>query len=399
MPPKAAAKTQRKGAVSGSNIQDACSICYQKIGPKDDALFCSGACQKHLHRYCASVSELSFKALTSSDAPPFRCFCCYRTKKDEEIAKLQSIVELLQDEISSLKKSKQNDGQSVSKVWHRSEQISHPSTEADFSAVFDSSNIPPSTESGEPTSRSVSNTSQSPKPMSTASYDHDSKYNVVLYGVEECHLGLSRSARLESDLSSVVSVFSALDSSIQSHSVRDCFRLGKCSPDATRPRPILAKFVRVADVSKIFSKKSHLSTPFFIKPDLSRFERFLQSILMQERWKLIQSGVSRKSIRIRGNSLFVSSKLHGRVTESKFEHASAGTDTPDLSQPDSPRPTTPAVHQPHLHVHTSASDKPTTSLVSNTCPQDTSSTSIDTGATLATPPPLSPPAANLSSQS
>ena len=98
MPPKAAAKTQRKGAVSGS-------ICYQKIGPKDDVLFCSGACQKHLHRYCASVSELSFKALTSSDAPPFLCFCCYRTKKDEEIAKLQSIVELLQDEISSLKKA------------------------------------------------------------------------------------------------------------------------------------------------------------------------------------------------------------------------------------------------------------------------------------------------------
>ena len=235
--------------------------------------------------------------------------------------------------------------------------------------------------------------------MSTASYDHDSKYNVVLYVVEECRLGLSRSARLESDLSSVVSVFSALDSSIQSHSVRDCFRLGKFSPDATRPRPILAKFVRVADVSKIFPKKSQLSTPFFIKPDLSRFERFLQSILMQERWKLIQSGVSRKSIRIRGNSLFVSSKLHGRVTKSKFEHASAGTDTPHLSQPDSPRPATPAVHQPHLHVHTSASDKPTTSLVSNTCPQDTSSTSIDTGATLATPPPLSPPAANLSSQS
>ena len=91
--------------------------------------------------------------------------------------------------------------------------------------------------------------------MSTASYDHDSKYNVVLYGVEECRRGLSRSARLESDLSSVVNVFSALDSSIQSHSVRDCFRLGKFSPDATRPRPILVKFVRVADVSKIFSKK------------------------------------------------------------------------------------------------------------------------------------------------
>ena len=85
---------------------------------------------------------------------------------------------------------------------------------------------------------------------------------------------------------------------------------------------------------------------------------------MQERWNLIQSGISEKSIRI--NSLYVSNKLHGRVSKSKFEHAS---DTPDLSQPDSPRPTSPIVHhdpQP-LHVHTSPSDEPAISLVSNTC--------------------------------
>ena len=109
MPPKAATKTQRKGAASGSSVQDACCICYQKIGPKDDVLFCSGTCQKHLHRYCVSVSEHSYKVLTSDDAPPFLCFCCYRMKKDEEIAKLQSIVGLLQDEISSLKRSKQDE--------------------------------------------------------------------------------------------------------------------------------------------------------------------------------------------------------------------------------------------------------------------------------------------------
>ena len=183
-------------------------------------------------------------------------------------------------------------------------------------------NSRPSAESGEQTSRSVSNTTQAPQHVSNASYDHDSKYNVVLYGVEECRSGMPRSARLDSDLTSAISVFSALDSSIQSQSVRDCFRLGKFSPDASRPRPILVKFVRVADVSKIFTKRRHLSSPYFIKPDLSRSERFKQSILMQERWNLIQSGVSRKSIHIKGNSLYVSNKLHGRISKSKFEHAS-----------------------------------------------------------------------------
>ena len=226
MPPKAATKTQRKGAASGSSVQDACCICYQKIGPKDDVLFCSGTCQKHLHRYCASVSEHSYKVLTSDDAPPFLCFCCYRMKKDEEIAKLQSIVGLLQDEISSLKRSKQDDVQ-----W--------PS----LTSGAGQPNSRPSAESGEPTSRSVSNTTQAPQPVSNASYDHDSKYNVVLYGVEECRSGMLRSARLDSDLTSAISVFSALDSSIQSQSVRDFFRLGKFSPDASRPRPILVKFV------------------------------------------------------------------------------------------------------------------------------------------------------------
>ena len=386
MPPRAAAKTQRgKGAISGSSIQDACCICYQKIGPKDDVLFCSGTCQKHLHRYCASVSEHSYKTLTSDDAPPFLCFCCYRTKKDEEIAKLQSIVELLQDEISTLKRSKQNDDQWPSLTSGAGQQNSRPSTE-----------------SGEPISRSVSNTTQASKPVPNASYDHDSKYNVVLYGVEECRSGMYRSARLESDLTSVISVFSALESSIQSQSVKDCFRLGKFSPNASRPRPILVKFVRVADVSKIFSKRRNLSTPYFIRPDLSRSERFQQSLLMQERWNLIQSGVSRKSIRIKGNSLYVSNKLHGRVSNSKFEHASASSETPDLSQPDSPRPTSPIVHhdpQP-LHVHTSTSDEPATSLVSNTCQLDTLSSSVDTRATTATStsPPFTP-ATNPSSQS
>ena len=126
---------------------------------------------------------------------------------------------------------------------------------------------------------------------------------MVLYGVEECRSGLSRSDRLESDLSSVVNIFSALDSSIQPQSVRDCYGLGKFSPGASSPRPILVKFVRIADVTRIFSKKINLSTPFSIKPDMSRTQRLQESILMRERWHLTQSGVSRKSIRVRGDSL------------------------------------------------------------------------------------------------
>ena len=145
------------------------------------------------------------------------------------------------------------------------------------------------------------------------------------------------------DLSSAVDIFSALDSSIQPQSIKDCFRLGKFSRDAPRPRPILVKFVRITDVNRIFAKKNGLSSSFSVKPDMSRAQRLLESVLMQERWCLIQSGVSRKSIRLRGDSLYVNHKLHGRVSNSKFVYASAPCGS---SQPSSPRSNSPAVeHQ------------------------------------------------------
>ena len=109
MPPKSS-KTQQKTAASSSG-QDVCVICCQKIGPKDEALFCSGNCQRHLHRYCASVGELSYKKLTSVGAPPFLCYCCFWEQKDEEVAKLHSVVDILKNEIDALKLSQQRNVQ------------------------------------------------------------------------------------------------------------------------------------------------------------------------------------------------------------------------------------------------------------------------------------------------
>ena len=118
-----------------------------------------------------------------------------------------------------------------------------------------------------------------------------------------------------------------IDSSIRSQSVRDCYRLGKFFPGASRPRPLLVKIVRAADVSKIFARKKSLSSPLFVKPDLSQAERVQHSTLMQERWRLIQSGVSRKNIRVKGNALYVDNKLHGHVSNSKFTYAPTGSDS------------------------------------------------------------------------
>ena len=104
MPPKM--RTQQKAAASGG----VCCICCQKFGLKDEVLFCSGSCQKHLHRYCASVSEQSYKTFISDDAlQPFLCFCCFRAQKDDEVAKLRNIVDLLTEELNALKKTSPNE--------------------------------------------------------------------------------------------------------------------------------------------------------------------------------------------------------------------------------------------------------------------------------------------------
>ena len=54
---------------------------------------------------------------------------------------------------------------------------------------------------------------------------------------------------------------------------------------------------------------------------MSQAERFTESLLLKERWRLIQSGTNRKSIRIQSTNIYVDDKLHGRVHNSLFELA------------------------------------------------------------------------------
>ena len=153
-------------------------------------------------------------------------------------------------------------------------------------------------------------------------------------------------------LSSIVNTLSTLDSSIVPQSIRDCYRLGKFSPEASRPRPILIKFIRIAVVSGILSKRRNLNQPYSIKPDMSPNEHRHESILLKERWNLIQSGVSRKCIRLRADCLYVRNKLHSRVCNSKFVHEASDPSAKHLDNPRNNNPIVQHDHSPHHHVHT-----------------------------------------------
>ena len=132
-------KNQRKAAGSGG----VCSICCQKFGPKDEVLFCSGSCQQHLHHYCASVSEQSYKAFISDDAPqPFICFCSFRAQKDEEVVKLHDIVDLLREELNALKKSLNVDWPPLTPDADRPTKNNQPASAPGDSTVHPTSHTP-----------------------------------------------------------------------------------------------------------------------------------------------------------------------------------------------------------------------------------------------------------------
>lgn len=69
-------------------------------------------------------------------------------------------------------------------------------------------------------------------------------------------------------------------------------------------RPLLVCLTRRNDVRSILRNKRQLASrpDITIRPDLSPTARKRESILLKERWTLIQSGVARSRLKLRGDS-------------------------------------------------------------------------------------------------
>ena len=62
--------------------------------------------------------------------------------------------------------------------------------------------------------------------------------------------------------------------------------MGRYRTDQTRPRPILVKFLRAIDAQTVLVNRDEVSQPIIIKPDMSKEDRDIQSILLREIWNL-----------------------------------------------------------------------------------------------------------------
>ena len=277
-----------------------CSICLDNIidsgAKRQEAIFCEGDCQAWLHRRCAGLTKQAFRFLSNSKTP-FYCPHCHIRTQAAEIQNLKEELKKLTSELSQLKSP-----------------VSVPPT----------ANPPPHPQALEPT--------KGPKSASsTKTQSIDRKYNVVVYGIQECPSGTVKSERNKHDVNKVLSVFSKLDNDIQSFSIKDSLRLGKYKANSQHPRPILAKLNRAMDASSILSKRADLPTGITIKPDMSIPEQQTESILLKERWSLIQSGVNKKDIKIKASVLYVHGKKHAEVTNSTLVKSSSSVVTPNDS--------------------------------------------------------------------
>ena len=144
------------------------------------------------------------------------------------------------------------------------------------------------------------------------------KFNIVIFAIEECRQGAKRPERLAFDLSKVESVLVDVDGSLKSSSIKDCYHLGKYSADQERSRPLLVKFVRIEDVSKVLAKRWAAKSPIVVKPDMTREERIRESTLLKHRWNLICSGVPKRAIKISRAKIFVNNVEYGTYSQSGF---------------------------------------------------------------------------------
>lgn len=247
-----------------------------------------------MHRGCACLPKSEFISLQNS-TDPFYCPHCLLKKHTTTILELKATVASLTETIEALQIS-------VTKPTEPTpESVSVPGGSS-------SVNIQPKLVHVVPTS----------KPIISATNYEDKKYNVVMYGVKESPPKTSKPDRLENDLQSITNEFAKADLQIQATSIKDCFCLGKYKSDAPRPRPILIKFLRSTEATLVLTKIASFKAPVRIKPDLTPEERKAESLLLKERWALMQLGFDKQRIKIRNKSIFVDNKLYGKYQDSEL---------------------------------------------------------------------------------
>ena len=267
------------------------SVCVTCSKPANkDSIECE-FCHEWEHYQCAGISKNAYKMLGNS-GPNVMFFC---TVCHPQLTLTLKFINQIEDKQKAMENKLQ-------KLEDELKCISASNTQPSSIEQTD-------TFTGKSTTKQISPQGRT---------QHDRKFNVVVYGIKESNKGTPRHERTDHDLQSVAQIITKVDNNINPLSICDLVRLGKYQADSNRPRPLLVKFNRAIDVSVLLAKTSSLPKEIKIKPDMSPTERQTESILLKERWSLIQAGHERKNIKLRGSKIFVNNKLHGEVIDSSL---------------------------------------------------------------------------------
>ena len=289
--------TSLQGAGKQSKMSNICPLCDEPIIESgehtkgQDAVYCEGQCKTWLHRKCAALPKSVFAQIGESDEPFVCCYCLLVTQK-VEIQSLKSLVESLNTKLLQL------------------------------SNQLNSVDTPKTNDQTDTTESLVQTESRTAVLQHNVSKNYinssDRKYNIVVYGIEECPAGTPRSERSKHDVNESLSIFSNLDNDIQPFAIKDSLRLGKYKKESKRPRPVLVKMNRLIDVSSVLSKRRGLPAGITIKPDMTSEQQRVEASLLKERWSLTQRGVDKKDIKLKAPILYVQGKKYAEFTNSSL---------------------------------------------------------------------------------
>ena len=291
-----------------------CGKCGKKCLSKGESIQCD-LCGTWAHANCENITRDQYKAITSLSSLNNLVYYCH---SHDCINRVKSIISdwIKANGTSEIKEVVTG----LTQQYLSSEHSALQKAVSDLSSRIDKLQA----QELELTSE-IKNTSKALEthPESIRSQNSNRKSNIVIFGVEESPPKTPKSTRLQKDTSTVVEIFSSLGVHVESSHILDCFRLGKFKVQQSKPRPILVKFHRIIDATSILANKASLSSPIFIKPDMSPAELAVESILLKERWALIQGGHNRKSIRINSSnsSIYVNNQVFGKVINSKFQRS------------------------------------------------------------------------------
>ena len=291
-----------------------CLVCEKAILESDEetdgheALFCEGECQGWIHRKCAGITRIGYDKLGESTIP-FLCSYCTLVKQHNEIDSLKDTIKTLTSKLSNL----------------------------EASLNPNASQLPQSMETDSPDTINRTATQQTPtattepktKPPSRGIHPGERKFNVVIYGVAECPKATPRPERQKSDLANCLTAVSELNADNDSHSIRDCLRLGSYNKlsQSSRPRPILLKLNRAVDVTTILANRALAPQGITIEPDQTKEDRHRESLLLGERWKLIQAGTDKTDIKIRSLTLYLKGNKHAQVHNNCLQYLCSSNQT------------------------------------------------------------------------